>query len=75
MTYDVRPDPFMLKVWALEQSDDPPLGRPMREPGDSHHIWSARLPDDLPPGAHTIEVEWTDMYGRSYHGTRIIRVE
>ena len=38
------------------------------------HIWSAKLPQDLPAGGHTVEVRTVDMYGQTFFGRRIVRV-
>ncbi|MFD2036082.1 calcineurin-like phosphoesterase C-terminal domain-containing protein [Belliella marina] len=35
-------------------------------PRQSHHLWRANIPNKLPVGVHTIEVEATDMYGQKH---------
>jgi hypothetical protein len=40
----------------------------------SQHLWKGKLPAKLSSGQHLIEVVTTDMYGRDFKGTRIIRV-
>jgi hypothetical protein len=37
-------------------------------------LWKARLPEDLTPGAHRIEVISTDRHGRSYRDVILIEV-
>jgi hypothetical protein len=41
----------------------------------SQHLWKGKLPAKLSSGQHLIEVATTDMYGREFKGTRIIRVK
>ena len=66
----LRPDPFLVARKALERSDTPPTGRPLPGLENSHHIWAAALPADLPAGHHVIEVETTDMFGRTFRAVR-----
>ncbi|MCB4801922.1 hypothetical protein QO001_001179 [Methylobacterium brachiatum] len=40
----------------------------------STHIWTARLPDDLPPGAHRVTVAGTDEYGRPIRACAVLEV-
>ncbi|MGH6850903.1 MAG: hypothetical protein ACREDD_10720 [Methylocella sp.] len=40
----------------------------------SSHIWVARLPSSLEPGAHAIDVHVVDEYGRDHHGIVILEV-
>ncbi len=70
LTQTLRPDPFLEARKALEKSDTPPTGRPLPGLVDSHHIWAATLPADLPAGHHVIEVETTDMFGRTFRAVR-----
>jgi len=67
---EVRRDPFMVARHALEQSDTPPAGRPLPSLVDSHHLWVGPLPADLAAGHHAIEVETTDMFGRTFRAVR-----
>ena len=41
----------------------------------STHIWQAKLPVNTTKGTHVIYVRTTDMFGQTYTGRRIIRVE
>ena len=41
---------------------------------DSHHIWHASLPTDVPAGTHVIEVVHTDLYGRTVSAHHTIRI-
>ncbi len=39
--------------------------RDLPDPAVSYHIWESRLPAGLPAGTHMIEIEHTDLYGRT----------
>lgn len=41
---------------------------------DSHYIWHASLPTDVPAGTHVIEVVHTDLYGRTVSAHHTIRI-
>jgi 3',5'-cyclic AMP phosphodiesterase CpdA len=43
-------------------------------PVSSTHIWTAPLSTDLTPGAHTITVTTTDMYGQTFEGVKVFEV-
>lgn len=60
-----RPDPFVEEVYGRNAATK----KPWVKPQNSSHLWSARLPADLPAGAHRIEVQATDDYGETHrHG-------
>ncbi|MFK7767035.1 MAG: calcineurin-like phosphoesterase C-terminal domain-containing protein [Mariniblastus sp.] len=40
----------------------------------SYHLWTAKLPAGISPGAHLLRVQTTDMHGRNYFAHRSIRV-
>ena len=48
--------------------------RDLPDPVESHHIWESRLPAGLPGGTHRIEIEHTDVYGRTRSMTATFRV-
>lgn len=48
--------------------------RDLPDPVESHHIWETFLPADLPAGTHRIEIEHTDLYGRTKTVTTSFRV-
>lgn len=56
----------------IELENNPWIDLP--KPAVSTHIWSAQLPADLPPGKHLIRVHTTDMHGREFSASRVIRV-
>ena len=68
------PDPYYMAMKAGEVGVPPP-GRALPEPVDSPHLWVGGLPVGLESGAHVIEVRTTDMFGRTDHGRRVMRVE
>lgn len=47
----------------------------MPAPKPSPHLWSGLLPAVKRPGAYQIQIQTTDMNGRVYESSRIIRVE
>jgi hypothetical protein len=65
-----RTDPFIEEVYGRNRETIKPWVKP--EP--SSHIWVARLPSSLEPGAHAIEVEAIDEYGRAHHDRIILEV-
>ncbi len=65
-----RPDPFVTELFArYPESKKPWVGAVA-----STHIWTARLPADLPPGAHRILVEGSDEYGRPIRSAAVLEV-
>ena len=44
------------------------------KPKPSTHLWHGKLPL-LQPGTHAIEVRTTDMHGRTYAASRVVRVK
>ncbi len=61
MTRAARPDPFVQEVFARNEATKKSWVR--ADP--SSHLWTARLPGDLEPGAHRVVVEAVDQYGRT----------
>ena len=49
--------------------------RKMSNPKRSTHLWRAVLPNDVGAGTHLLRVRTTDMSGRTYESSRVIRVE
>ncbi|MDG5798997.1 calcineurin-like phosphoesterase family protein [Marinilabiliaceae bacterium ANBcel2] len=43
-------------------------------PVKTRNIWSSKLPDNIKPGTHQLDVHTTDMYGNEYKKTKIIEV-
>jgi hypothetical protein len=70
MKRETRPDPFVQEVFARDRETIKPWGK--AEP--SSHVWVARLPPLLEPGAHAIDVYVVDEYGRDRHDSLILEV-
>jgi 3',5'-cyclic AMP phosphodiesterase CpdA len=70
MTRETRPDPFVEEVFARHEATK----KPWVKASPSSHIWVARLPADLEPGAHCIEVRVTDEYGREHRDHLVLEV-
>ncbi|MBX7258488.1 MAG: calcineurin-like phosphoesterase family protein [Candidatus Hydrogenedentes bacterium] len=82
-----RQDAFMAKLAELTggKADDKDFQRKARQdfaaslrgmpkPDDTDHLWKANLPAGLASGAHTLTVETTDMFGRTYRAKRVFVV-
>ncbi|MGZ0655291.1 calcineurin-like phosphoesterase C-terminal domain-containing protein [Coraliomargarita sp. W4R53] len=59
-------------VAAREREKD--ASRKLNDPVPSTHLWKANIFEELTSGSHYIDVEATDMYGRTFQARRIIRV-
>ena len=74
MRHELRPDPYLERLKALEKVEPKSAGRGLPRPARSTHIWTVKLPPNLPVGVHFIFVRTTDMYGQTYTDQRVIRV-
>jgi hypothetical protein len=70
-----REAPYYQTIKQAEESEHPPRGRKLPGIIKSPHIWVGTLPPDPPRGTHLIEVRTTDVFGQTYRGRRIIRIE
>ncbi|MCJ2016011.1 calcineurin-like phosphoesterase family protein [Methylobacterium sp. E-065] len=70
MTRTRRPDPFVSELFARY----PETKKSWVQAIPSTHIWTARLPDDLAPGAHRVTVEGTDEYGRPIRSCTVLEI-
>ena len=70
MKRQTRPDPFVVEVFGR----NPETIKPWVKAEPSSHIWAARLPASLRPGAHAIDVHVVDEYGRDHHDSLILEV-
>lgn len=68
-------DPRYVATVAHEASIPNPPWRSLPKPAPSSHLWHTKLPANLPPGLHGIDVRTTDMWGRTFESRRAIRVE
>ena len=66
--------PFLNEKVNGHQLDDV-LGFAMDYPSISHHIWQARLPENIAPGTHHLTVRTTDMYQQTSVAHRVFRVK
>jgi 3',5'-cyclic AMP phosphodiesterase CpdA len=70
MTRRRRPDPFVAELYARYADTKKPWVK--AEP--SSHLWVARLPATIGPGAHRITVEVEDEYGRPARSAVVLEV-
>jgi len=74
----VQIDPGLQAVYEAEEAwlatQDPKPFTVIKKPKDSTHLWKANLPGSLAAGTHLIRVRTTDMHGRSYKASRVIRL-
>ncbi len=70
MSREARPDPFIEEVYARNAATIKPWVK--AEP--SSHIWTARLTQDLAPGAFAINVRVVDEYGREHRDHLVLEV-
>ncbi len=64
-----------MKPQLKENGELPQRGRGLSGIAKSSHIWQAKLPANAPKGTHVIYVRTTDMFGQTFTGRRIIRVQ
>ncbi len=70
MTRRARPDPFVEEVFARNEATK----KSWVKAEVSSHIWTARLPSDLEPGAYRVIVEAINEYGRPVTGRLTLEV-
>ena len=70
MTRVRRPDPFVAEVFARNEATKKPWIK--AEP--SSHVWTARLPADLPAGTHRLVVTAITEYGDAVSGRLALEV-
>lgn len=64
-----RPDPLAARLYGPS-----PIKKSWAKARSSTHIWQARLPADLAPGAHRIAVTAIDDQGHTHRAARIFEV-
>jgi hypothetical protein len=69
-------DPTYQAVVAAEQKllEKEPAWRKLDRPKPCTHLWQAKLPGGAEPGTYTLRVRTTDMHGRTFPASRVIRV-
>ncbi len=70
MTRDSRPDPFAQEVFSRHAE----TVKFWVKADKSSHVWTARLPDDLKPGAYPVIVEAVGEYGQAMNGRLVLEV-
>jgi hypothetical protein len=70
MTRHARPDPFVEEVFARNEATK----KAWVKAEISSHIWTARLPGDLQPGAYRVIVEAINEYGGPVTGRLALEV-
>jgi hypothetical protein len=71
-------DPNYRALYDLETdilSVRPGAWRELPKPGESPHLWKGRLPAEVPVGTHRLQVRTTDMFGKTFEASRVIRME
>ena len=76
MRYVEEPDPsYVNLVNEWDTNDELMPGRRSSNPVASEHLWRGKIPTNVEPGDHKIEIKATDMYGRTHTATRGYRIE
>ena len=70
MVRRARPDPFVEEVFARNEATK----KSWVKAEVSSHIWTARLPGDLAPGAYRVAVEAINEYGKPVSGRLTLEV-
>ena len=65
-----RPDPFVEEVFARNEATK----KSWVKADNSSHIWTARFPADLAPGAYAVTVAAVDEYGKTLSGRLTLEV-
>jgi hypothetical protein len=76
MNYQKDYDPTYLHIlheWDFAEELMP--GKRPPKQVESRHLWRGRIPTNLEPGEHTIEVKATDMFGRTFTQKSSYRIE
>lgn len=67
MRYLDEYDPiYLLEMFEWDTTFELLNGKRPSNPQKSKHLWRANIPNKLPVGIHTIEVEAIDMFGKRY---------
>lgn len=76
MAFAPQVDPTYQAIFDREKELAPHADgqRDLPNPVVAHHIWEYRVPGDLPAGTHQIEIEHTDLYGRTRTITASFRI-
>jgi len=65
-----------IKTLLKEDNELPQRGKRLNYGAPkSTHMWQAKLPENIKVGTHVINIRTTDMFGQTFTGRRIIRVQ
>ncbi|AWW33012.1 metallophosphoesterase [Echinicola strongylocentroti] len=68
-------DKFLLDIhYEWDHAEELPWGIRPSTPLISSHIWTGRMPSDLPLGDHTMEIMATDWLGRTYRSSKTFTI-
>jgi hypothetical protein len=70
-----RPDPYFLELKRREAEAADRPKRPLPPADPSRHLWRGSLPADPTVGTTFLEVRTIDMFGATYRGRRVLRIE
>lgn len=76
MTHVETVDPSyveLVREWDTTEELMP--GRRSSNPVNSTHLWCGKIPTDLETGTHQIQIEATDMYGKTHTAENSYRLE
>jgi hypothetical protein len=66
----LRNDPFIEELFLRNTETRKPWVQVER----TSHLWTARLPADLPAGVHRIHVRASDEYGRIHEANKVLEI-
>ena len=66
----IENDPTFVEIYEREQAVTPIPEPKLTKPKPSQHLWAGKLPSQLAPGFHQLNVETTDMHGRTFFDKR-----
>jgi hypothetical protein len=75
MEQTLREDPYYARLKQIERDQKLKGKESLPNIQTSSHLWRGMLPTDLTPGTHRISIKTTDMFGKTYTGERLIKVE
>jgi len=75
MQKELRPDPIYVAAVERDLLRDPRPPYYLPPPMPSPHLWVGKLPENPPPGTHSIVVRTVDMYGQTFEARRLIRID
>jgi 3',5'-cyclic AMP phosphodiesterase CpdA len=65
---------YLVDLYQWDTAEELLEGRRPSNPQKSTHLWRANIPTALAPGNHVIEVEATDMFGKTHRSTKTYRI-